>query len=220
MAATLVHWLYTSGMKQRVFLPRKMDVGAFIESGEPLSGHTPVAELSRLCASLIEGVPPEQVSPVTWQAQGETVPQRVGAPQTWLRIQAQATLPYECQRCLHPVMLDVVVDQRIRFVADETTAASLDAESDDDVLALSRQFNLLELIEDELIMAEPMLPRHDECPVDLEPWMGGADEPETSPEEAATGVSVALAGTGKPHPFAALAALKKKPDPSSEGDES
>ena len=204
-------------MKQRVFHPRKMDVGVFIESGEPLAGDTPVVELSRLCAGLPQEADVAALGPVRWQVQGRTVPQRVGAPQWWLDVRAQARLPYECQRCLHPVMLDVEVDRDIRFVADEAAAAHLDAESDEDVLAVSRQFNLLELIEDELIMAEPILPRHDECPVDLNSWMqpgseeaaGAGENPGGSPDPAEPGA------TDRPNPFAVLAALKNKKTPDS-----
>ncbi len=42
-----------------------------------------------------------------------------------------------------------------RFVADEATAEALDEECDEDLLALSREFDLRELIEDELLMACP-----------------------------------------------------------------
>lgn len=199
-------------MKQRVFHPRKMDVGVFIESGDPLAGDTPVTELSRLCAGLPEESDIAALNPVHWQAQGRIVPQRVGKPQWWLGVRAQARLPYECQRCLHPVVLDVEVDRDIRFVADEAAAAQLDAESDEDVLAVSRQFNLLELIEDELIMAEPILPRHDECPVDLKSWMQPDTEAEGDDAPIAGGASdpAEPGATDRPNPFAVLAALKNK----------
>ena len=36
--------------------------------------------------------------------------------------------------------------------------------SEEDLLALSREFDLHELIEDELLMALPVVPKHDECP--------------------------------------------------------
>ena len=64
-------------MKQRVFHPRKMDVGVFIESGEPLAGDTPVVELSRLCAGLPQEADVAALGPVRWQVQGRTVPQYV-----------------------------------------------------------------------------------------------------------------------------------------------
>ena len=70
----------------------------------------------------------------------------------------------ECQRCLHPVRERMTVSRSIRFARDENEAARLDADSDDDVLAVSRQFHLLELVEDELIMDLPMVPLHGHCP--------------------------------------------------------
>lgn len=57
------------------------------------------------------------------------------------------------------------VDRSFRFVPDEETAELEDDDSDEDVLALSSEFNLLELIEDELLMEVPVVPRHEVCPV-------------------------------------------------------
>ncbi len=56
----------------------------------------------------------------------------------------------------------------IVFVAGgEEAAAALDAESDDDVLALESSLDLHALVEDELLLALPLVPRHDECPEPL-----------------------------------------------------
>ncbi|MGE5450957.1 MAG: YceD family protein [Acidobacteriota bacterium] len=190
-------------MKPRSFVPQKLDVGTFIDSGEVLEGLVPVADLHRLAAGLFPQADLTTVPPVQWRAQGRLVKQRVGQPQRWLDIEAKGTFPWECQRCLHAVNLPIDVSRSIRFVEDEAAAANLDADSDDDVLAVSRQFDLLELLEDELIMAQPLVPRHDQCPTDVERHMRSFD-PEASPEgDAASG------DNGQPHPFAALAALKK-----------
>ena len=84
-----------------------------------------------------------------------------------------------------------------RFVHDEKTAAELDADSEDDVLMLTRHLDAQELLEDELLLALPLVPRHDECP---HPLALPADEllPDGHDEDAL------------PHPFAALAALKAR----------
>jgi uncharacterized protein len=58
------------------------------------------------------------------------------------------------------------------------------------------QFDLLGLLEDELLMALPLVPMHDECPVLPAFSAGMVDAPESVPD--------------KPNPFAALAQLKKK----------
>ena len=208
-------------MKARTFAPRKMDIGAFIESGEPLSGAVPVIELTRLAEGLAKDADLAGLPAVQWQAQGRLVPQRVGGPQMWLDLGAQGELAWVCQRCLQAVTLPIAVARAIRFVKDEAAAAELDADSDDDVLALSRQFDLMALIEDELIMAQPIVPRHDTCPTDVYRLMKSeeeADVPGMAPAADASDTSGAQGepseGTtpsGRPNPFAVLASLKKNP---------
>jgi uncharacterized protein len=66
-----------------------------------------------------------------------------------------------------PVELEVDVARALRFVADEATAEALDAESEDDVLALPRRLDLHDLVEDELLLALPLVPMHTTCPVPL-----------------------------------------------------
>lgn len=190
-------------MKPRSFVPQKLDVGAFIDSGEVLEGDVPVADLSRLAAGLFAQADLTALPAVQWRAQGRLVKQRVGQPQRWLDVEVKGVFPWECQRCLHAVDLPIEVSRSIRFVDDEAAAANLDADSDDDVLAISRQFDLLELLEDELIMAQPLVPRHERCPTDVERHMRSFD-----PDEPDAGDS-SNSENAKPNPFAALAALKK-----------
>jgi len=201
-------------MKVRHFSPRKLDVGAFIEAGAELAGDTPVAELSRLAEGLAPEADLAAQPPVRWHASGRSVAQRVGPPQLWLTLSAHADLPWTCQRCLHPVVESVSFERDIRFVAHEAEAVQLDAELDEDVLVLSRSFDLLELIEDELIMEAPLVPRHVHCPI--EPRMSVAD-PEVAAEDAAAAGDPDTAEAAEPgegarrNPFAVLAQLKKKP---------
>ena len=66
----------------------------------------------------------------------------------------------------------------------------------EDLLVLGPQFDLIEVLEDELLMALPLVPMHDVCP-DLPVFSAGVlDMPKNSAD--------------KPNPFAALAQLKKK----------
>src|SRR5262249_20365248 len=98
------------------------------------------------------------------------------------------------------------VDRRIRFVADPEQAEALDAELEDDVLELQRHMDLRELVEDELLLALPLVPRHEgACPQPL-PMNSGA-----------SGVDDGSSPAEVPHPFAALAKLKK-PSPPDEGE--
>ena len=90
------------------------------------------------------------------------------------------------------------IERRLFFVEGEDAAAALDAESEEDVLALTPSLDLHALIEDELLLSLPIVPRHEICaaPIDL-----GAGR-ETLPDDEA-----------REHPFAALAALKRSSRP-------
>jgi len=152
-------------MSSRQFEPRHLDVRRFAADGAELSGEWPLLELKRLSDSAAADRPPSTNDVVSWQARGEQVP---GVePEIWLHLNAQTALALQCQRCLAPLDVDVAADRRFRFVAGEAAAAELDAESDDDVLALTRALDLQELAEDELLLALPLVPMHAVCPEPL-----------------------------------------------------
>lgn len=176
-------------MRARDLDPLKLDVEALAKASASLDGEWPLAELERLAASAVTGT---AVGDVSWQAQGEHRPVKGGQQQVWLHLKASTGLMLECQRCLKPVPVDVHVERSFLFVQGEELAAELDAESEDDVLALSRALNLQDLVEDELLLELPLVPRHQVCPEPLE--RGGEGEPGL--EE-------------KPNPFAVLASLKR-----------
>lgn len=188
-------------------------MAAFIESGEPLSGSLKLTELPRLAEELAADADASQLAPIQWQALGRLVKQRVGEPQLWLDLQAQGEIALECQRCLQAVTQTLSFSRSIRFAKDEAAAAELDADSEDDVLAVSRQFDLLELVEDELIMALPIVPRHEVCPTDVASLMqADVETPPPGQPAGEVGAETEEPGaSGKPNPFAVLAALKKNP---------
>lgn len=175
------------------FHPDRLDAKAFVLAGARLEGHKSLLKYERL-AQEAKGLHPDLR--VDWVAVGEWRPE-VGneAGQLWMHLQARADFPMVCQRCLGPVDVPLQVDQWFRFVADEATAEALDDEVEEDLLALSREFDLHELIEDELLMALPVVPKHDECPTSV-PLASSDDDFEEANAE-------------KPNPFAALAALRK-----------
>ena len=183
--------------KAREFKPRRLDIEAFVDSGEALSQATSLTDLPRLGELAHPGARPTADDLVHWEAQGSLRPRTGGAPERWLHLQARTAVRLECQRCLDPVDTPLAFERRFLFVADEAAAARLAADQEDDVLVISRSFDLLELVEDELLLALPLVPRHETCP--RPPAMNfEADEAEDEPVEAE-----------RPNPFAALAALKK-----------
>lgn len=177
-------------MKSREFDPARLDVAAFAKDEAALAGEWPLASLSRLVSSVL----PESLTPavpVVWSMQGETRVASGREPQAWVHLTARTDVLLECQRCLKPVKAVLDADRSFMFVHGEEAAAALDADSEDDVLAITRALDARELIEDELLLALPIVPRHDVCPDPLK--VVEDDLPESD----------------VPHPFAALAALKK-----------
>lgn len=176
--------------KDRTPDARAVSVPSLCKEGATVAGTWPQHDLARLAESLFE--PPS--GDVAWSATGLEVPVAGGEPELWLHLQAEAAVTLQCQRCLKAVRQALVVDRRFRFARSEEEAEKLDEELEDDVLALQPRLNLQELAEDELILALPLVARHEgDCPEPLPlPDDGGFDE------EAA------------PNPFAALAALKTR----------
>ena len=174
----------------------RLDVAAFINDGDALSGNWPGSALQRLA----ELQAPPQDTPlddVAWQAQGERRPVTGGEAELWLTLRAQVPVWLTCQRCLQPMAQALSIDQRLRFVHGEARAEALDAEIEDDVLALSKALDLRGLVEDELLLALPIVPRHGVCPQPLPVALGSAAAPDDVPE--------------REHPFAALQRLKTTP---------
>lgn len=173
------------------FDPQHLDLLSFARDAAQLAGEGVLADWTRLADeqfgdSLAAG-------PVRWQLLGRTVAQSGAADQVWLDLKAELSLPMQCQRCLTPVLQNVQAERSFRFVADEATAAALDDEAEDDILVLSRDFDALALVEDELILSLPLVPLHEVCPESMP--MSAAD-PEFE------------AAAERPNPFGVLAGLK------------
>ena len=179
-------------MKAREFDPLHLDVEVFAKDGGHLEGAWPLRALTRLVETAPAEASPAERDGVAWQARGELRPQRGGAGQIWLHLAANAEVAQQCQRCLMPVTAVLAVERSFQFVAGEDAAAELDADSEEDVLALTRSLDLRGLVEDELLLELPLVPRHDVCPQPLP--IPADDLPEGEPA---------------PNPFAALAVLKK-----------
>ena len=177
------------------FAAAHLQVKAFAQAGADLAGQETLQKHERL---MLETQGQGGDLMVNWAARGEWRPLPGQAGQVWLHLKADAALPMTCQRCLAPVLVPVRVDRSFRFVADEATAAAEDDEAEEDLLVLSQDFNLAELVEDELLMALPLVPRHETCPTEVKLAVADQDF------EAANGE----AGAAKPNPFAVLAALQ------------
>lgn len=181
---------------KREFAPERLNVPAFTAAAATLEAADPVPNYVRLLAELAT---PAADALVHWEAAGEERPGSDGKPVPWMHLEVETVVPLVCQRCLSPVDAELFVDRWFRFVADEATAETEDDESDEDLLVVSRDFDLHTLIEDELLMEIPATPVHDVCPTPVQ--LSSSDEDFQAAEEA------------KPNPFAALQALRsRKPE--------
>lgn len=178
-------------MKETSLDPLRLDVQVLARRAGTLDGEWPQAAMSRLLASQ-DALPSDAPAPsVRWQARGELRRMTGGPAEVWLQLQARTEVSLQCQRCLMPLRQALEVQRSFRFVADEAEAERQDEDSDEDVLVLSRSLNLSELVEDELILALPIVPRHEACP---QPLPGADPAEDTAP----------LA-----NPFAVLQALRR-----------
>jgi uncharacterized protein len=187
----LSHPSRTLKLVKRRIDPQRLDVEVFCRDAGTLDGEWPIAALARLVAAAHPEHPPAADARVAWSLSGELRSGIGGERQHWLGVRAATALDLVCQRCLGPVRAELSVDRRILFVEGEARAEALDAEIDDDVLALTRTLDAQALVEDELLLALPLVPRHERCP-----------QPLAAPVEQTP------AGEERPNPFAALRSLK------------
>ena len=160
-----------------------VNVFEMARGAQTYQGDIPLARLERLAQGLST---PEGT--VSFTAQGFR--DALGRPA--LRLDWQTSLTLACDKCGSAVPVDLAAQGLFYFVPDE---ASLEREPIDDApeeaLVGSDTFDLTALLEDEVILALPISPRHDRC--------GAAPEPEVS-EEAVS--------ADRRTPFAGLAALR------------
>ncbi|MBT3066006.1 DUF177 domain-containing protein [Rhodoferax sp. U11-2br] len=172
--------------------PPKFDVRHAAASQLLMEGHDVLLSYERLMQET-QGLAAE--NSLDWTARVEVRPDPAGQPTNWLHLTVVTTMPQICQRCLGPVDVALQVNREFRFVETEAVAEQQDDECEEDLLVISREFDLATLVEDEVLMALPLVPRHETCPVNVK--MLAVDDDFEAPVE-------------KPNPFAVLAQLKGK----------
>jgi uncharacterized protein len=183
-------------MKNEDTSSRPLDIVQMAQHGSTLSGEFQLLDCERLLMDADHSLPDLALCKVKWTLRGEQRQRSGEEPQVWLHVQAQATVPLPCQGCLETMEVLLHVNHALRFVATEEEAQALDADAEEDVLALEPAPELHALIEDELILELPLMLAHPHCPHPL-----AADWDATSIQEPQA--------DEKPNPFAVLASIKK-----------
>lgn len=110
-----------------------------------------------------------------------------------LHLRVRGRLVQHCQRCLAEVGFDCAIDSRLVLMPPGAEWPEEELEAEDyDAIPASRELSVLSLVEDEVLLALPIVPRHADC---VSP-AGSVDAEEN-------------VASGKPSPFAVLASLKK-----------
>jgi uncharacterized protein len=180
---------------QTTHRPDRLDIRSFAQDAAQISGSLPLSKLERLAQDLYRLDADSASKTLQWSATGSSIPIAGGAAQPWLHLEVSLQAPMQCQRCLEQVVVPVQIERDFRFVKNEEEASEQDDEAEEELLVIAKQFDLLELIEDEIIMALPMVPLHETCPEKVK-LSSSADDFEA-------------ALNAKPNAFAALGVLKK-----------
>ncbi len=164
-------------------VPEVVDAWRMVAARREFEGRIPLASMLRLRGSLLE---PEGDARYTLAFGTDAL--RV--PFAALRIEAE--LPLECQRSLRRFLLPMVLEQRLGLIRDEADEAALPEEYEALLVEADGMLKPAELVEDELILALPVVPVSPDAEAVEREFVPTAEE------------------AAQANPFAALAGLKPK----------
>ncbi len=201
------------GKPAGAFNPRDFDLFEFTRSGRQAAGVVRVSQLPRMLNE-VPAEAPERDSAFTWQAEGATQPELqddgTEGPQPYLRLALHGRAWLECQRCLAPYEQAFDVNESYRVVSTEEEADEFPLDDDEvEVIVGSRHFDLVDLIEEELLLSLPLVPKHEVCPQVHESLASGADGADGVDSVEDVPEQEVESEEERPNPFAALESLKK-----------
>jgi uncharacterized protein len=157
------------------------DSFAFARDGRVLEGTLPVSSLERLHDMLVD---------TSGSLDFRLVGYRGERGEAMLALTVTGSLGLACQRCLEAIRFGVDIDSRLELVLEGKEMPEDELEDDSrDFLPVAGALDVADLVEDEILLALPVAPRHERCGL---------------PGAAEAGERIA--------PFAALAGLKGKPN--------
>jgi uncharacterized protein len=158
----------------------------FAGEGGCLSGKLELSSLARL-HDLLTG----RDGRLDCELSGDCIVDADGRRKSFLHLRVSGQLKMRCQRCLGDVDWQCAVVSHLLLVPENAAWPEGELEADAyDALPASRELSVLELVEDEVLLALPIAPCHEDCRLPAK--AGGLD------------------GDRGSSPFAALAGLKKQ----------
>jgi uncharacterized protein len=138
-------------MSQRIVI----DSLAFAREAGSLQGELPIADLTRVLDLLADSA-----GFFTYRAQGKTGLRK----RSQLLLELDGTFSLCCQRCLEAIEYPLEVRSLLEFVDDENDLTQEEIEDDSkDFLLTQKELDVMALIEDEIILALPPAPCHENC---------------------------------------------------------
>ncbi|MFA5493387.1 MAG: YceD family protein [Porticoccaceae bacterium] len=140
---------------ERKQLPRQVDPRKLVAQGTTLSGDVPTAAMMRLAGAVLGA---GEV------AQAELLFRRDDSGHSVVEGSVALEVSLECQRCLKPVAKTLAGELHLGIVGDEEQAQNLPKRLEPWIVA-SETTDLFDLVEDELLLALPIVAFHDrgEC---------------------------------------------------------
>jgi uncharacterized protein len=138
--------------------PLVIDAFEFCRLNRTEQGGNPVASLSRLATDAAS-----DQGAIRWSLAGDV--DEMGHSR--LKLSMSGSVQLVCQRCLTPLTLTLASESMLILAKDEAAADRIEELLDDedvDVIVVSKQLNVTELVEDEALLAIPSSPRHEVCP--------------------------------------------------------
>lgn len=135
-----------------------IDAFEFSRLKERREGDVPVVSMARLAAETVN-----TSASLHWSLQGGS--DTLNHPQLIMSVSGSVELM--CQRCMTPLKFAIESESILILAKDEERADEIDtllADDSIDVIVGSKTLNVLELIEDEALLALPLAPKHDVCP--------------------------------------------------------
>jgi uncharacterized protein len=135
-----------------------IDAFEFCRNNGYREGVTPVADMTRVAAECAN--PSGQLS---WSIQGGQT--RQGYPSMTLSVSGVVQLV--CQRCLAPFGYELDSSTMLVLGKDDQEADEIEEVLDDetiDVIVGSHSVDIMQLLEDEALLALPQAPKHEVCP--------------------------------------------------------
>lgn len=134
---------------------RPLEVERHADAGDVWEFEVPLAQLPRLAPELVGAVGRSTADPVRCRV---AMSRERGQPVA--TVQVSARIPLRCQRCMQTVWWPVEADSQVWLVTDPARADELDP-GIEPTLAPEGRVVLRDLVEEEILLAVPLVPRHE-----------------------------------------------------------